>query len=123
MGRSCRSPMGLWLAGDRPNLSIYIGSLKTHLYSAFVPGETALLASSLLGKLARHDISYDSKHKLHVTTSWNAEVESLAKINAIAVNDKYLVVGGIIKDGKGAVEVWGPPNDKVPAEQLAQLSL
>lgn len=91
--------------------------------SDFAPGTTALLTSTLLGKLARHDISYDDQQKLHVNTTWTAEVQSLAKVNGIALNDKYLAVGGITKDGKGSVEIWSRPDECVSAEQMSRLSL
>ncbi|EKM55195.1 uncharacterized protein PHACADRAFT_95688 [Phanerochaete carnosa HHB-10118-sp] len=88
----------------------------------FAPNATALLTSTLLGRLARHDISYDDQQKLHVNTAWRAEVRNLVKVNGIALNDKYLAVGGITKDGKGLVEVWSL-DEGVSAEQMSQLSL
>ncbi|GJE90788.1 WD40 repeat-like protein [Phanerochaete sordida] len=91
---------------------------------AFAPASTALFTSTLLGRLARHDITYDEQKKITAKTSWNAEVKYLAKVNGIAVNEKYLVIGGILKDGKGSVEVWSLPDENASAaEKLAQLSL
>ncbi|CAL1705173.1 unnamed protein product [Somion occarium] len=72
---------------------------------AFVNDQT-LVTSTLLGKLAQQSISYKPAGALQVHTTWNAEVSVVAKVNALSVNGRYLLVGGISKDHKGAVEIW-----------------
>lgn len=75
------------------------------LRSAFANDQT-LITSSLLGKLAMHIITYNDSGKLQVNTTWTGEVTNVTKVNAIAVSQQFLLVGGIAKNQKGAVEVW-----------------
>lgn len=91
--------------------------------SAFTSDGASLLTSTLLGKLAQHDLSYDDKQALQINTSWTAEVRSLAKVNGIALSGMHLVVGGILKDGRGSLEVWSLAEGGVLIEQMSQLSL
>jgi hypothetical protein len=90
--------------------------------SVFLPDGKTLLTSTLLGKLAQHSIFYDNEQKLQVKTSWSAEVKNVAKVNAITSTGKVFVVGGITKEGKGAVEVWGRPETEDPTQKLSQLT-
>ncbi len=38
---------------------------------------------------------------------WQQQAKSLAKVNALVVDDKKIVLGGISGDGKGIIEIWG----------------
>lgn len=82
-----------------------------------------MLTSTLLGKLAQHDIVYNDQAQVQIQTVWAAEVKTLAKVNALAVQGEWLVIGGINKDGKGVAEIWRRSDADAPAEQLSQLSL
>lgn len=114
--------MGLLLPGALSAI-FYHNPVAKALHSVFAPNGTALLTSTLLGRLAQHDITYSSEQQVEVQTSWNAEVQTLVKVNAITAQGDWLVVGGISKEGKGIVEVWRHSESEGPAEQLSQLSL
>lgn len=86
---------------------VRFNSLTRRHNSAFI-NEQTLVTSSLLGKLAIHTVSYGESGKLQAHSVWNAQTSIVAKVNAICVNERYLLVGGITKDQKGAVEVWTP---------------
>ncbi len=56
---------------------------------------------------------YDSAKTLNTKLIWDSDVKEVAKVNAIAVNDRWLVVGGLTRDGKGVLEIW----DYVPQSE------
>lgn len=91
--------------------------------SSAITSDGRAMTSTLLGRLALHEITYDSEQKLHVRTSWNAQVNALAKVNALALSNNWLVVGGIRKDGKGAVEVWSRLDVADPTAKMSELAL
>lgn len=91
--------------------------------SAFLPDGTSLLTSTLLGRLARHDLAYNDDQQIHTKVSWSAEVKSLAKVNAIAVSDVWLTICGISKAGRGMVEVWQFSRAEVAVEALSKLPM
>lgn len=75
--------------------------------------ENTLLICSLLGCLKAYSLVYDSAKTLNTKLIWDSDVKEVAKVNAIAVNDRWLVVGGLTRDGKGVLEIW----DYVPQSE------
>ncbi|KAH9901554.1 WD40 repeat-like protein [Cubamyces lactineus] len=65
-----------------------------------------LLTCSLLGALSEYKVSRDAQGSLQATQVWSSTVTSIEKVNAMAIGQTSLVVGGFGKDGKGVVEVW-----------------
>lgn len=51
-------------------------------------------------------VSRGADGKLNAESTWTAETHSIAKVNAMIVNEQWLCIGGIDKAGKGIVEVW-----------------
>ena len=37
---------------------------------------------------------------------WQQETQSIKKVNALVVDDKRVVVGGLTAEGKGVIEIW-----------------
>ncbi|PCH37860.1 hypothetical protein WOLCODRAFT_135884 [Wolfiporia cocos MD-104 SS10] len=69
-------------------------------------GMSTLYTCTLLGTLARYQISRNEGGNLHSERTWSAEAKAIEKVNAISINEKWLVVGGLDKAGKGVAEVW-----------------
>ncbi|KAI0362404.1 WD40 repeat-like protein [Trametes cingulata] len=75
-----------------------------------------LLTCSLLGVVSAYEISRDAQGTLQAEKMWNARASSLVKVNALAVSNSWVIVGGFGKDGKGIVEAWHDPLPDVPQE-------
>ncbi|KAH8106795.1 WD40 repeat-like protein [Cristinia sonorae] len=69
---------------------------------------TTLVTCTLLGKLAKHTISYSEEGKVELQQSWSSETKIVEKVNAMTANSKWLVLAGLSKDAKGVAEVWKP---------------
>ncbi|KAL4246103.1 WD40-repeat-containing domain superfamily protein [Abortiporus biennis] len=76
------------------------------IVAAAFTGETTLIISTLLGRLVCYSVSYDNEGHLVANERWQSAVEAINKVNAIAVNQGSLVVGGLDEFGKGIAEVW-----------------
>ena len=87
--------------------------------SSFTPDGTSLITSSLLGKLARHAVTFENEN-VEIYTIWNGETKGLEKVSAIALSEKWLAVGGFGSDEKGLVEIWCH-NDEVEASVAAKM--
>lgn len=96
--------------------------LLTTFPSAFAP-DGALWTCTLLGRLARHKLSYDEAQRPQVETVWKNETKSLAKVNTISVSSKWVVLGGITQQAKGLVEVWALSDIESVARQISNLSV
>lgn len=78
---------------------------KAYVGSAFAATDR-LMTCSLLGAMAQYTISRDMEGNLQTTKGWSAGTKALEKVNAMAGDESYVVVGGFGKDGKGIVELW-----------------
>jgi len=76
----------------------------------------SLVTCTLLGKLAIHTVSYDSEGAVQLNVAWSSQTQGIEKVNAIAVNTRWLVVAGLGKDGKGVVEVWELSGGGIPGQ-------
>lgn len=66
-----------------------------------------LIFSTLLGNITELRLNHDRKQgEEHVLPVWQQQAKCLAKVNALVVDDKKLVLGGICRDGKGIIEIW-----------------
>lgn len=82
-----------------------VGQCGLSQLSAFRdPGH--LVACSLLGTISAYDISRDDQGELQATKVWSEVTRSVEKVNAMAVSQSWMVIGGFGKDGKGVVETW-----------------
>ncbi|KII88293.1 hypothetical protein PLICRDRAFT_618934 [Plicaturopsis crispa FD-325 SS-3] len=71
-----------------------------------------LISCTLLGTVTQHQISRSTTEddRLELVTAWTQETKSMAKVNAMAVDDEHIVIGGFRADGKGAVELLKKDN-------------
>ncbi|KAG6910284.1 hypothetical protein DXG01_011681 [Tephrocybe rancida] len=65
-----------------------------------------LTASTLLGVLSRYEVVVDDDEE-SVTTNkiWQGETQNVKKVNALVVDEKRVVVGGLTAEGKGVIEI------------------
>ncbi|KAK0453471.1 WD40-repeat-containing domain protein [Armillaria borealis] len=74
---------------------------------AFCDSDT-LIFSTLLGNVTELRLNHDCREgEEQVMPIWQQQAKSLAKVNALVVDDKKIVLGGISGDGKGIIEIWG----------------
>lgn len=73
----------------------------------------ALLACSLLGTITRYNICRDYEGKLTAEKAWSMDSFAIAKVNAMALSERWLAVGGLLKDGKGSIELWDMQEQRV----------
>ncbi|KZT09649.1 WD40 repeat-like protein [Laetiporus sulphureus 93-53] len=91
-----RDEEGLWVqVADGPVVAL-----------AFMPGRNELMAATLLGNITGHTITRDASGKLQSTAIWSDKVKHIEKVNAMAVDEGWVCIGGVEKAGKGVVEVW-----------------
>ncbi|KAJ3492120.1 hypothetical protein NLI96_g201 [Meripilus lineatus] len=80
-------------------------------------GDGALIACSLLGTLRAYSLTHDADMKLRAEKIWSGEVKEIAKVNALSLNDTWMVVGGLTKEGKGLFEIWDHSSRSEDGEQ------
>lgn len=79
---------------------------KRIILSAFLSADT-LVSSTLLGTVTQYQITRtEANGTLELTATWSQDTKALAKVNAIAVSENRIAIGGIGKNAKGVVEVW-----------------
>ncbi|KAK0191111.1 WD40-repeat-containing domain protein [Armillaria mellea] len=64
-----------------------------------------LIFSTLLGNVTELRLNHEGEEQ--VVPIGQQQAKSLAKVNALVVDDKKIVLGGISGDGKGVIEIWG----------------
>jgi len=66
-----------------------------------------LTISTLLGVITRYNPIYDPMEgSIELDKLWQKETESIRKVNALVVDEKRVVVGGLTAVGKGIFEIW-----------------
>jgi len=86
---------GIWLqVAEGPVVAVSFYS-SAHLFTC-----------SLLGTITQYDLCRDDEGKLTAEKSWIAESLAIAKVNAMVLSERWLAVGGLLKDAKGAIELW-----------------
>ncbi|KAG6817795.1 hypothetical protein H0H87_003203 [Tephrocybe sp. NHM501043] len=65
-----------------------------------------LTMSTLLGVMSRYEIEVDNEGSVIVDQLWEEGTKSVKKVNALVVDDKRVIVGGLTAEGKGVVEIW-----------------
>ncbi|KAI0748517.1 WD40 repeat-like protein [Daedaleopsis nitida] len=86
---------GIWLqVADGPVVSV-----------AFT-GADAFVTCSLLGIITQYLVSLNAEGSLEAAKNWSAVTSGLEKVNAMAADGPYVVLGGFDTKGKGIVEVW-----------------
>ncbi|KAI9509339.1 WD40 repeat-like protein [Russula earlei] len=68
---------------------------------------SVIVTSTLLGVISRHTLSTEgSTEDWRLESTRVAQTPSIAKVNALAVHDRSVVVGGFQADGTGTAEVY-----------------
>jgi len=68
---------------------------------------TTILLSTMLGNVTQYRIDRDEAEGIiDLVPTWKRQTEQVAKVNALNVKEKLIVIGGLDKEGKGAIEIW-----------------
>jgi hypothetical protein len=62
-----------------------------------------LIFCTLLGKTAHCRISLDDRDLKYL---WTKDTEIVAKVNALIVDERRVIIGGLGKENKGVIEIW-----------------
>ena len=68
-----------------------------------------LTISTMLGVITQYELIYDAQDdqgQALLRRLWQGDVKTIEKVNAMLVDDRRIIVGGLSKDGKGVIEVW-----------------
>lgn len=66
-----------------------------------------LTISTLLGVMTRYNPIYDPvEGSIELDKLWQKETESIKKVNALVVDEKRIIIGGLTEDGNGVFEIW-----------------
>ena len=66
-----------------------------------------LTISTLLGVMTRYCLIYDQEEgSIELDKTWQKKADSVGKVNALVVDEKRVIVGGLKADGKGVFEIW-----------------
>jgi hypothetical protein len=66
-----------------------------------------LTVSTLLGVMTRYCLIYDQEEgNIQLDKTWQKKTESIEKVNALVVDEKRIIVGGLTTDGNGIFEIW-----------------
>lgn len=77
-----------------------------YFFRAFSDGRT-LTISTLLGNLTQYHLVYDEEEGSVVLQQlWQKESLGLEKVNALIVDEKRIIVGGLSANGRGVIEIW-----------------
>jgi len=78
----------------------------------------------MLGVVTQYELIYDAQANdgsAILKQLWQDNVKSLEKVNALIVEEKRIIVGGLEKNGKGVIEIWKKQSE-VPAASTAAAS-
>ncbi|KAJ3543758.1 hypothetical protein NMY22_g3020 [Coprinellus aureogranulatus] len=68
-----------------------------------------LTISTMLGVITQYELLYDPQNaggQALLRQVWKGDVKAIEKVNALLVDERRILVGGLSKDGKGIIEVW-----------------
>jgi hypothetical protein len=66
-----------------------------------------LTISTLLGVMTRYCLIYDQEEgNIELDKTWQKGTESIGKVNALVVDEKRIIIGGLTADGNGVFEIW-----------------
>ena len=81
-------------------------NIYIYIFRAFSDGRT-LTISALLGNLTQYHLVYDEEEGSVVLQQlWQKESPGLEKVNALIVDEKRIIVGGLSADGRGVIKIW-----------------
>lgn len=72
---------------------------------AFINTQT-LVVSSLLGMIIQYRLVLEKENEFKLERLWERDAKEPIKVNALVVDDKRVVIGGLQPDGSGVVEIW-----------------
>lgn len=76
-----------------------------------------LTVSTLLGVMTRYEVVYDyDEGSVTLDKIWEQETQDVKKVNALVVDEKRVVVGGLTAEGKGVIEIWKKDAARSPTE-------
>lgn len=79
------------------------GTLRQFLW------EDRFLTSSLMGVLKIFKLKPEGGVVTEISMAWEGKTNTIEKVNCIATDDFKFVVGGLSKEGKGVIEIFGTP--------------
>lgn len=57
--------------------------------------------------MTRYNPIYDPvEGSIELDKLWQKETESIKKVNALVVDEKRIIIGGLTEDGNGVFEIW-----------------
>jgi hypothetical protein len=66
-----------------------------------------LTICTLLGNLTQYYLVHDEEEgSVELQELWQKESQGLEKVNALIVDEKRIIVGGLSADGRGVIEIW-----------------
>ncbi len=87
-------------------ISSVLSALTADALRAFLDTRT-IVTCTLLGVIFRHTLSTEGNAEdWRIESISVAQTQSIAKVNALAVNGDGVAVGGFRADGKGLAEVY-----------------
>lgn len=69
-------------------------------------GERTLIVSTLKGVITQYKLMLEENNMLSLENKWNGETSSSMKPNALIVDERRVIVGGLQHDGSGVIEIW-----------------
>ncbi|KAJ3524915.1 hypothetical protein NMY22_g10794 [Coprinellus aureogranulatus] len=87
-----------------------------------------LTISTMLGVITQYELLYDPQNaggQALLRQVWKGDVKAIEKVNALLVDERRILVGGLAKDGKGIIEVWNLKKQEgtvaaIPADSTSQ---
>jgi len=66
-----------------------------------------LTISTLLGVITRYCLIYDQEEgNIELDKTWQKQTKRIEKVNALVVDEKRVIIGGLTTDGCGIFEIW-----------------
>ncbi|KAF8634084.1 hypothetical protein AX15_001086 [Amanita polypyramis BW_CC] len=65
-----------------------------------------LTVSSLLGAVIQYRLTLENENQLTLEKLWQRDVSRSIKVNALLVDEKRIIAGGLQSDGSGIIEIW-----------------
>lgn len=66
-----------------------------------------LTVSTMLGVVTQYEVLSDPKQdSVDIDKVWQKKTQGVEKVNALIVDEKRIIVGGLSKEGKGIIEIW-----------------
>jgi hypothetical protein len=93
-------------------LSFTLHEYGSHgIFRAF-SGPSTLIICTLLGKVTQYHVAQEEARRASPPEQeWSMNTKTVSKVNAMVVNERWIIIGGLCKEGKGVIEVWNRVTD------------